>query len=213
MAHKIHPYGFRVGITKPFLASWFDVRKSNFSKNVAKDVKLREKVREYLLPAGIDRIEIAREGQRTTLIVYVARPGVAIGEKGKNIQALRNKLQKIEGKDRKVEIRVRDIKQANLSARVVAQLLARGIEKRRSVKSLVKRSIESVRKTGVMGAKIQVKGRIGGSENSLVYKKQFGRVPLQTIRADIDYAYERAETATAGILSVKVWIYRGEIYK
>jgi len=212
MGHKIHPYGFRVGVTKPHMAQWFDIKKSSYKDMVDRDVKIRETVYKMLRMAGIDKVEIIRESTKTIVVVYVSRVGVAVGEKGSNVKALRDKLQKIEGKDRKVEVRIRDIKQANISASVMAHLIARGIEKRRSVKSLVKKALETIRKTGVLGAKIQVKGRIGGSDNTLTYKRAFGRVPLQTIRADIDYAYERAETATAGVLSVKVWIYRGEIF-
>ncbi len=213
MGHKIHPYGFRVGITKPHLAQWFDVRKNVYRDFVLKDVKIRELVKESLRSAGIDKVEIVREPRKTIVTVYVARVGVAVGKEGSNIQKLREKLQKIEGEERKLEIRVRDIKQISLSASAIAHMIARAIEKRRPVKPIVKKALESIRKTGVPGAKIQVKGRIGGSDNTLTYKRSFGRVPLQTIRADIDYAYERAMTATAGVLSVKVWIYRGEIFE
>ncbi len=212
MGHKIHTYGLRVGFTKPHTARWIGVKKQDYRDMVARDVKIREVVDTLLKPAGIDKVEVIRTSQKTELIIYVSRVGMAVGEKGSNVQRLRKEIEKVEGKGRSIEIKIRDIKQMGVSAAVVAHLIARGIEKRRPVRQLVKKAIESIRRTGVMGAKVQVKGRIGGSENTLTYKKWFGRVPLQTIRADIDYAYERAETATAGVLSVKVWIYRGEIF-
>ncbi len=211
MGHKIHPYGFRLGITKPHRATWLSLRKEEFKNWTIEDIEIREKIRESIKYAGIANILINKDSNRIEIIVEVARPGVAIGPKGESIKKLKKSLQQIVGKKRKIDIKVRGIKNANANAALVAQNIARGIEKRRSVKSLVKKAIEMIRKSGVQGAKITVSGRIGGIEQAMTYKRQFGRVPLHTLRADIDYAYERAQTTTAGILSVKVWIYKGEI--
>ncbi len=210
MSHKIHPYGFRLGVIKPFKAEWFSLSKKQRRQWAIEDIEIREKVEELLKQAGISDIFIRKDESRVEVFIEVARPGIAIGPKGSNIKKLKRALTNIVGKDKKVEIKVKNVKNFNSNAALIAQTIARGIEKRRPVKSLVKRALESIRKTGMQGAKITVSGRIGGIEQAMTYKRQYGRVPLHTLRADIDYAYERAQTTTAGILSVKVWIYKGD---
>ncbi len=211
MGHKIHPYGFRLGVIKDWRSKWFVKNKKQYAKQLAEDVEIRDYLRDKFSAAGVDRIEITRT-QKLEIIVYVARPGLAIGRGGALIEEVKKGLQK-KLKQEAIDLKIRDIKQPNTSAALVAQQIARGIEKRRSVRSLVKRALESIKKTGVKGAKIWVSGRLTGGEHANLYKKGFGRVPSHTIRANIDYAYERAETTNAGVLSVKVWIYKGDVYK
>lgn len=213
MGHKIHPYGFRLGVTKRHLANWVALSKKEHRDWVIEDMRIREKLEQAFKFAGISYIFIRKNANRITVDVEVARPGIAIGPKGENIKKVKKELQKLVRKGIRLDIKIKGAKNLNANAALVAQNIARGIEKRRSVKSLVKRALEMVRKAGVQGAKIAVSGRIGGIEQAMTYKRQFGRVPLQTLRSDIDYAYERAQTTTAGILSVKVWIYKGEIIK
>ncbi len=213
MGHKIHPYGFRLGITKQHLADWIALRKKGYRDWVIQDALIREKLEQAFKFAGVSYIFIKKNPDSIIISVEVARPGIAIGPKGENIKKIKKELQKVVGKDKRLNIKIKGAKNLNANAALVAQNIARGIEKRRSVKALVKRALEMIRKSGVQGAKIAVSGRIGGIEQAMTYKRQFGRVPLQTLRADIDYAYERAQTTTAGILSVKVWIYKGEIMK
>ncbi len=211
MGHKIHPYGFRLGVIKGWLSNWFDKSKRGFAKTLEQDIFIREFLRDRFNPAGVERIEINRTPLKLEIIVYVARPGLAIGRGGQLIEEVKKELKR-KLKFDAIEIKIRDVKQVNISAALVAQQIARGIEKRRPVRTLVKRALESIRKGGVKGAKIWVSGRLTGGEHANLYKKGFGRVPTHTLRADIDYAYERAETANAGVLSVKVWIYKGDIY-
>ncbi len=211
MGHKIHPYGFRLGVIKGWVSTWFAKNKKDYANTIAQDNFIRDELHKQFSVAGIDKIEILRNANRVEITVYVARPGLAIGRGGQLIENvkkyLKNKL-----KIQVLNLKVRDVKQVNLSASLVAQQIARGIEKRRSVRSLVKRALESIKRTGTKGAKIWVAGRLTGGEHANLYKKGFGRVPSHTLRADIDYAYERAETTNAGVLSVKVWIYKGDIY-
>ncbi len=211
MGHKIHPYGFRLGVIKGWLSNWFDKSKRGFAKTLEQDIFIREFLRDRFNSAGVEKIEINRTPLKLEIIVYVARPGLAIGRGGQLIEEVKKELKR-KLKFGAIEIKIRDVKQVNISAALVAQQIARGIEKRRPVRTLVKRALESIRKGGVKGAKIWVSGRLTGGEHANLYKKGFGRVPTHTLRADIDYAYERAETANAGVLSVKVWIYKGDIY-
>ena len=210
MGHKIHPYGLRLGVIKGWLSTWFAKSKKDYVKNLTEDIEIREFLRKRFAAAGVEKIEIIRT-QKLEIIVYVARPGLAIGRGGALIEQTKKDLQKML-KQEAIELKIRDVKQINMSAALVAQQIARGIEKRRSVRSLVKRALEAIKKTGVKGAKIWVAGRLTGGEHANLYKKGFGRVPAHTLRADIDYAYERAETSNAGVLSVKVWIYKGDVY-
>ncbi len=211
MGHKIHPYGFRLGVIKSWLSNWFDKSKRGFAKTLEQDIFIREFLRDRFTSAGVEKIEINRTPLKLEIIVYVARPGLAIGRGGQLIEEVKKELKR-KLKFDAIEVKIRDVKQVNISAALVAQQIARGIEKRRPVRTLVKRALESIRKGGVKGAKIWVSGRLTGGEHANLYKKGFGRVPTHTLRADIDYAYERAETANAGVLSVKVWIYKGDIY-
>ena len=211
MGHKIHPYGFRLGVIKGWLSSWFVKDKKNYAKTLEQDIYIREYLKKSFASAGVEKIEISRTSNKLEIVVYVARPGLAIGRGGKLIEDVKKQLKR-KLKIDAIEVKVRDVKQANMSASLVAQQIARGIEKRRPVRTLVKRALETIKRTGVKGAKIWVSGRLTGGEHANLYKKGFGRVPTHTLRADIDYAYERAETANAGVLSVKVWIYKGDIF-
>lgn len=211
MSHKIHPYAFRLGVTKNHRNKWFALSKSDYSKFVQDGIAIEELIRNTIGNAGIAELNIVRSDKRLDVHIHVLRPGIAIGPKGATVQALRKKLKKLVGLEN-VDIKVTAVKNPNMTSAIIAQNIARAIEKRRPVKGLVKKSIEQIRRSGAQGAKIVVSGRITGGEQSMKYKRQFGRVPLHTLRADIDYAYERAQTATAGIISVKVWIYKGEIY-
>ena len=213
MSHKIHPYGFRLGYIKPHKSVWIALKAWQYREWVKEDFEARDFIRKFLRKANVVDIWITKDAKRVDVVIEVGKVGVAVGPKGQNVEVIRRQLQKIFGKDRQVNVQIKGIKNPNASAAVVAQNIAFGIEKRRSVKALVKRAIEAIRKTGVLGAKIIVSGRIGGADQALKYKRQFGRVPLHTLRADIDYAYERAFTSNAGVLSVKVWIYKGDVFE
>lgn len=212
MGHKINATGYRMGVSLEWLSKWFGGNKKDFRTNLHEDLKIREFVNETFKQAEIEAINISRTHTSLEVLVMVARPGLAIGREGKLIEKAKKDLQK-KFKGRAIDLQIKGIKQPQMSARVIAKQIADGIEKRRSVKSLVKRAVETSTKAGVTGIRVWVAGRLTGGEHANMYKKQVGRVPLQTLRAQIDYAYERAHSTKAGILSVKVWIYRGgEMY-
>ncbi len=211
MGNKVNATGFRIGVIKNWLSTWFSGKKADYTKNLQQDLKVRDFINKTFVAAEIQDIEINRAASSLEVIVHVGRPGMAIGREGKLIEKAKKDLIREVG-TKAVDLQIKGVQQPQYSARIVARQIADGIEKRRSVKSLVKRAVESAQRAGVQGIKIWVAGRLTGGEHANVYKKQVGRVPLQTLRADIDYAYERAKSMNAGILSVKVWIYKGEIY-
>jgi small subunit ribosomal protein S3 len=211
MGHKINATGFRMGVSLDWLSKWFGANQKDYRTNLHEDLKIREFVNDTFKQAEVESINISRTHTSLEVVVMVSRPGLAIGREGKLIEKAKKDLQK-KFKGRAIDLQIKGVKQPQLSATVVAKQIADGIEKRRSVKSLVKRAVETSTKAGVAGIKIWVAGRLTGGEHANMYKKQIGRVPLQTLRAQIDYAYERAHSTKAGILSVKVWIYKGEVY-
>lgn len=211
MSHKIHPIGFRLGITKKWLSNWFVDKAKKYKEFVMEDIKIREFLSKSFKDAEVVDIKINRTANQIDAEVRVVKAGVAIGRQGKLIESVKQKLSKmLKGKN--VSLKIVALRKQELSAKVLAERIALGIVRRRSVKSLVKKTIEQLKKAGVEGAKIQVSGRIGGGIHSNVYTKKFGRIAMQTLRADIDYAYVRAETPNAGVLSVKVWLYNKTVY-
>ncbi|MCC7304601.1 30S ribosomal protein S3 [bacterium] len=211
MGNKVNANGLRVGVIKNWLSTWFSGKRIDYTKNLHEDLKVREFINETFKSAEIQDIEINRSPSAIEIVVYVGRPGMAIGREGKLIEKAKKDMQRVISV-KTVDLQIKGVQQPQFSARIIAQQIADGIERRRSVKSLVKRAIEAAQRSSVQGMKIWVAGRLTGGEHANMYKKQMGRVPLQTLRADIDYAYVRAKSMNAGILSVKVWIYKGEIY-
>lgn len=211
MGNKVNATGFRIGVIKNWLSTWFSGKREDYTKNLTQDLKVRDFINKTFVAAEIQDIEINRAAGSLEIIVHVGRPGMAIGREGKLIEKAKKDLIKEVG-TKAVDLQIKGVQQPQFSARIIARQIADGIERRRSVKSLVKRAVESAQRSGVLGIKVWVAGRLTGGEHANVYKKQTGRVPLQTLRADIDYAYERAKSMNAGILSVKVWIFKGEIY-
>lgn len=211
MGNKVNATGFRIGVIKNWLSTWFSGKREDYTKNLHEDLKVREFINETFKLAEIQDIEINRSPSAIEVVVQVGRPGMAIGREGKLIEKAKKDMQKVISV-KTVDLQIKGVQQPQFSARIIAQQIADGIERRRSVKSLVKRAIESAQRSGVLGIKIWVAGRLTGGEHANMYKKQTGRVPLQTLRADIDYAYVRAKSMNAGILSVKVWIFKGEVF-
>jgi len=209
MGHKINSTGFRMGVSKKWTSNWISKNKSDYVVNLNEDMKVREFLEKTFSQAEIQDILIERTPSAIDVVMFVARPGMAIGREGKLIEKAKKDIQKLVSATN-VDLQIKGVTQPQFSARIIARQIADGIEKRRSVKSLVKKTEENARKSGVSGIKIWVSGRLTGGEHANMYKRQFGRVPLQTLRADLDYAYERAKTMNAGIISVKVWIYKGE---
>lgn len=211
MGQKVNPHGFRVGIVKDWDTTWY-ADKKDFADNLVEDNKIREFIQKQYKDASVSRVLIERtQGNQGKIVVNIltARPGVIIGQKGAGIDALRKSLDKIV-KGKAVTLNIKEIKNPDADANVIAQQIAQQIEKRILVKRAIKTSLQKVMKTGVEGCKIMVKGRINGAEIARSEKFAQGSVPLHTLRANIDYGFCEAHT-TYGVLGVKVWIYKGEI--
>ncbi len=206
MGQKTHPVGIRLGINKTWLSNWFDERK--FAEKLAEDIFLRNYLEKRLQNASIARIEIERTLKQVTININTARPGVVIGRKGQDVDKLRDEMKRLTGKE--VQINILEIKRPELEAALVAETLAKQLEGRVSFRRAMKRALQSTRRIGAEGVKITCSGRLGGAEMSRTESYKDGRIPLHTLRADIDYSQKVAFTAM-GAIGVKVWICKGEI--
>ena len=210
MGQKINPYGFRLGITTDYRSKWFaDSQKKGerYRDYVAEDVKIRKLMTEGMERAGISRVEIERTRDRVRVDIHTARPGIVIGRRGQEADLIRGRLEKLTGKQ--VQLNVLEVKSPETDAQLVAQGIAEQLASRVSFRRAMKKGIQSALKSGAKGIRVQVSGRLGGAEMSRREFYREGRVPLHTLRADIDYGFYEART-TFGRIGVKVWIYKGE---
>ena len=207
MGQKVNPNGFRLGINKDWKGKWY-ANKKDFADTLLNDINMREYLYKKLKDAAIADIVIERNTKRTNVKVYTARPGVVIGQGGKDIEKLRSELKKISGEE--VYVQIVEVKNPNLNAKLVADSIAQQIENRANFRNAQKRAIRNVMKSGAQGIKTKVSGRLGGAEMARSEGYTEGTVPLHTLRANIDYAQSEAST-TYGKIGVKVWIYKGEI--
>ena len=210
MGQKINPYGFRLGITTDYRSKWFaDSQKKGerYRDYVAEDVKIRELLTEGMERAGIARVEIERTRDRVRVDIHTARPGIVIGRRGEAADVLRTRLEQLTGKQ--VQLNVLEVKNPEVDAQLVAQGVAEQLSSRVSFRRAMKKGMQSALKSGAKGIRIQVSGRLGGAEMSRREFYREGRVPLHTLRADIDYGFYEART-TFGRIGVKVWIYKGD---
>lgn len=205
MGHKIHPNLVRLGVNKTWNSSWY-VDKKDFAKELGANLKLKEAVRKALVSAGLADIKISRYSNHIDIDAYVARPGVAIGRGGTGIDDLKKALKKLAKKD--VEIKIKEVKKPDISARVIARNIADGIERRQPSKLLIAAAKEKAMMAGATGIKIQVGGRINNASQARKQKDGAGPVPLQSLKANIDFAQEVAVTGDAGLYGVKVWVYK-----
>jgi small subunit ribosomal protein S3 len=205
MGHKVHPYGFRIGVIKPWLAKWYADR--DYATLLQEDMRIRQLVAKQLSNASVSQVEIERGINHVTVTVHTAKPGIVIGKGGANVDALRNNIGKQTNK--KVKLEIKEILQPELDGMLVAQNVAGQLERRIAFRKAIKQSIQRTIKAGAKGVKIQVSGRLGGSEMSRTEWDREGRIPLGTLRADISYGVVHART-TYGRIGVKVWVYRGE---
>lgn len=208
MGHKVNPYGFRLGITTDWKSRWFASGKE-YTEFLIEDVKIRDFLREQLPHAAVSRIEIERTTDRLRVDVYTARPGIVIGRKGAEADRLRAGLLKITG-NAKIHFNIQEIKQPELDAALIAQGVADQLAGRVSFRRAMKRAVQTAMKAGAQGIRVQCAGRLGGAEMSRKEWYREGRVPLHTLRADLDYGLAEART-TFGRIGVKVWIYKGDI--
>ena len=208
MGQKVNPHGLRVGIIKDWDSRWY--AEDAFADTLVEDVKIRKFIKKRLYDAGISKITIERTAGRVKISVYTAKPGIVIGKNGASIEALKAELQKMTAQ--KVAVNIEEVKRPELDAQLVAEKIALDLENRISFRRAMKQSIGRTMRLGAKGIKTKVSGRLGGAEIARSESYHEGTIPLQTIRADIDYGFAEAHT-TYGRSGVKVWIYKGEVRK
>ncbi len=206
MGHKVHPFGFRIGIIRDWRSRWYDEK--HYAELVHEDIDVRRIIHSNYHEAGISQIEIERKANEVTVTVHTARPGVVIGRGGQRVDELRALLEKYTGK--KVRLNIQEIKEPELDATLVAQNIAEQLRRRVSYRRAIKQSISRTMLRGAKGVKIKCSGRLGGAEIARRETGHEGSVPLHTLRADIDYGFAESLTAM-GLIGVKVWIYKGDI--
>ncbi len=206
MGQKVNPIGLRLGINKSWESRWF--AEKNYSKLLEEDLKLRKFIHKRLASAGISKITIERPAKLAKITVHTARPGVIIGKKGSDIEKLRNDIIKMVGGD--ASLNIVEIRKPEVDAKLVADNIAQQLERRVAFRRAMKRAVQSAIRVGALGIRINCSGRLGGAEIARMEWYREGRVPLHTLRANIDYGVSRANT-TYGICGIKVWIFKGEI--
>ncbi len=207
MGQKVHPHGLRVGVIKDWDSRWF-VKKNVFGDTLVEDYNLRKTLKKQLYLAGVPKIEIERDATKVRIHIHCAKPGMVIGKGGAEIEKLKLQCEKMLGKP--VILNIVEVKQPDLNAQLVAENIAAQLEKRVSFRRAMKQSIGRCMRLGAKGIKTQVSGRLGGAEIARTERYHDGTIPLQTIRADIDYGFAEADT-TYGKLGVKIWLYKGEV--
>ena len=209
MGQKINPTGLRIGVIKDWESRWY-CDKKNFGETLVSDDKLRKYLLKTLAPAGVPKVEIERDAKRVRVNIHCAKPGMVIGKGGTEIEKLKETCQSMLGDSKEVFVNIIEIKQPDLNAQLVAESIASQLERRISFRRAVKQAIGRAMKLGAKGIKTQVSGRLGGAEIARSETYHEGTIPLQTIRADIDYGFAEAKT-TYGRIGVKVWLYKGEV--
>lgn len=205
MGQKTHPIGFRLGFNKNWISNWFDEK--NFADKLNEDILLRKYIHKRLAHAAVDKVEILRTTKKITISIATARPGIVIGKKGEEVDRLREEIRRLTA--REIQINVNEIKRPELSARLVGQNICEQLEKKIAFRRAIKKAIQATMRMGAEGIKVTASGRLGGAEMSRTETFHEGRVPLHTLRSDIDYALVEAHT-TYGVIGVKVWICNGE---
>jgi len=208
VGQKTHPYGFRLGYNKTWHSRWY--AENDYADTLVEDVKLRTKLKERLGHAGVSEIDIERAAERMRITIYTSRPGIIIGRKGAEVDKLRDDLVKQLG--REVHINIQEVQRPELDAQLVAESIAGQLVRRVSFRRAMKKSMESAFRFGAKGVKIMVSGRLGGHEIARTEWYQEGRLPLHTLKADIDYGLAEAKTSY-GVIGVKVWVYRGDLLR
>jgi len=207
MGQKVHPTGIRLGVVKDHNSVWYADSK-NYAQNLINDLQVREYILKKLDAASVSRVKIERPAQTARITIFTARPGIVIGKKGEDVDGLRKELSEKMGVP--VHINIEEIRKPDVDARLVAQNVAQQLERRVMFRRAMKRVVQNAMRQGAEGIKVQVSGRLGGAEIARTEWYREGRVPLHTLRADIDYATYEAHT-TYGVIGVKVWIFKGEV--
>jgi len=207
LGQKVHPYGFRVGITKDWKSRWY--AKKDYHKFLQEDLRIKKYVKETMFHAGIANVEIERKAKKVIIQVHTSRPALVIGKKGVEIEKLKKNIQELTEKE--VSITIHEIRRPELCSVLVAEHIGMQLQRRVAFRRALKKAMINAMKYGALGIKVAVAGRLGGSEIARTEWQREGRVPLHTLRADIDYGYAVSKT-TYGVIGVKVWIYKGEIF-
>jgi len=208
MGHKVHPTGIRLGIAKDWNSKWY-ANKRDYAVYLAADLRVRELLKAKLAQAGISRIQIERPAKTARVTIHTARPGVVIGKKGEDIERLRKEVSTVMGVP--THINVAEVRKPELDAQLVAESITSQLERRIMFRRAMKRAVGNAMRLGALGIKVNVAGRLNGAEIARTEWYREGRVPLHTLRADVDYGFAEAKT-TYGIIGVKVWVYKGEVF-
>ena len=208
MGHKVHPIGFRLGIAKDWNSTWF-AEKGDYAELLNSDLKVRAYLQKRLAQAAVSRIQIERPAKSARITIHTARPGIVIGKKGEDIERLRRDVSQLMGVP--THITVQEIRKPELDAQLVAEGIAQQLERRIMFRRAMKRAVGNSMRLGALGIKVCVGGRLNGADIARSEWYREGRVPLHTLRADVDYGFVEAQT-TYGVLGVKVWIYKGEVF-
>ena len=206
MGRKVHPYGFRIGVSRGWTASWYADR--GYTDLLSEDLAIRNLIERRLANASVSQVEIERGINHVTVVIHTARPGIVIGKGGANVEALRQQIGRLSS--RKVKLEIREIRQPELDAYLVATNIAQQLSRRIAFKKAMKQAVQRSMKAGAKGVKVAVAGRLGGAEMARREWEREGRIPLGTLRADISYGQVHAHT-TYGRIGVKVWVYRGDV--
>ena len=208
MGQKDHPYGFRLGINRTWRSRWF--ARKDYGALLHEDLKLKAMLKKKFAHAGISRIEVERAANKLTVIIFTSRPGIIVGKKGTEIEKLKKDLQTLTG--REINLRIQEINKPELDAQLVGEGIAQQLEKRIAFRRAMRRAVDSTLRFGAKGIKVRVGGRLNGAEIARSEWYLHGQLPLHTLRADIDYGFAQAFT-TYGVIGVKVWIYKGEVFE
>ncbi|HWQ36533.1 MAG TPA: 30S ribosomal protein S3 [Blastocatellia bacterium] len=206
MGQKVHPYGFRLGYNRTWHSRWY--ARKDFGKLLIEDLKLKKELKARFASAGVSQIEIDRAANRMKIIIHTSRPGIIIGRKGQEIEALKKEISRRTG--REVFINIQEIHKPELNAQLQAEKIAQQLEKRIAFRRAMRKAVDEAQRFGAQGIKVRVSGRLNGAEIARSEWTLQGRLPLHTLRADVDYGFAEANT-TFGVIGVKVWIYRGDI--
>ena len=207
MGQKVHPTGFRLGVVKKHNANWYAKGKT-FKENLIEDLKVRDFLKNKLRFSSVSKVEIDRSAQNFTVSIHTSRPGIIIGKKGEEIENIKKSIEKIV--NRPAQVQIKEVRKPDLDATILAEGIAQQLERRVQFRRAMKRAVQSALRQGAKGVRTEVSGRLGGAEIARTEWYREGRVPLHTLRADVDYGTAEAAT-TYGIIGIKVWVYRGEI--
>ncbi|HHB12748.1 MAG TPA: 30S ribosomal protein S3 [Chromatiales bacterium] len=211
MGQKVHPIGFRLGVATDWNSKWYAER-GGYARNLIADLEIRDFIKKKLAHASVSRVQIERPANSAFITIFTARPGVVIGKKGEDVEALRVEVARRLGLPiKEVRIGIEEVRKPELEAQLVAEGIAQQLERRIMFRRAMKRAVGNAMRLGAHGVKVQVAGRLGGAEIARSEWYREGRVPLHTLRADIDYGFAEANT-TYGVIGVKVWIFKGEVF-